>query len=291
VLVTGATGFVGRHLCRALAASGADVHAVVRSGSSRAVDHPVGVTTHVVDDATAEYPAVAEAVRPGVVFHLATHFAARHSAHEIARMVDANVTFGTVVADTAAKAGTRLVHATSAWQHYGGAEYAPVSLYAATKQALSDVLEYYVQVEGLDAREVCLFDTYGPDDDRKKLVWVLLEHAATGAPLAMSSGLQLVDLTHVRDVVRALRHAAGVPGATGRLVARSGAPLTVRDLARTVEDVTGRPVNAQWGAREPRPREMTENWSVPGSLAGWAPTTELADGLAELWDERTRTHG
>jgi nucleoside-diphosphate-sugar epimerase len=289
VLVTGANGFIGRHLCRHLAGAGVDVHAAIRTTSSRHLIEPRAVTVHAVQDSLTEVPALVNELRPTVVFHLATLFSAQHIPTGIQRMVEANVAFGTVVADAAARVGARLVHTSSAWQHYGGAEYSPVSLYAATKQALCDVIAYFVEAGHLEASEVCLFDTYGPDDDRKKLVWLLLEHAASGEPLPMSSGRQLVDLTHVNDVVAALVHVATRPPLASRLVARSGTPLTVRALAGLVEQVTGRPIDVQWGAQPSRPREMDVDWSVPGATSSWRPQIALMAGVAELWSERTRS--
>jgi nucleoside-diphosphate-sugar epimerase len=286
VIVTGANGFIGRHLCSHLAALGEDVHAVTRATSARVGSHRPEVTIHTLRDSGAEYAAVADVVHPAVVFHLATFFAQRHDPTQIARMVEANVTFGTAVADAAARGGARLVHATSAWQHYEGAQYSPASLYAATKQALCDVVQYFTECEGLAADEVCLFDTYGPCDDRKKLVWLLLEHAANGAPLPMSSGHQLIDLTHVDDVVAALVHAATAPPLGARLVARSGRPLTVRALAVLVEQVTGRAIDTRWEDRPARPREMERDWTVPGAKTSWRPKIDLATGVTQLWDAR-----
>ena len=133
---------------------------------------------------------------------------------------------------------------------------------------------------------MCLFDTYGPRDDRKKLMWLLLEHAASGAPLPMSSGLQLVDLTHVDDVVAALLHVATGPPLGARLVARSGRPLTIRAVAALVEQVTGRAIDTRWGDRPARPREMERDWVVSGTDTSWRPQVDLPTGVAQLWDER-----
>lgn len=284
VLVTGATGFIGRHLTEALVGQGVDVHAVVRRGSARRT--APGVVAHVLDDTVREIAPLVTELRPASVVHLATLFAAQHTPDQIERMIDANVTFGTALAEGCSEVGARLVHATSAWQHVDGAAYSPVSLYAATKQAFVDVLQYYTDVRGLVCAELCLFDTYGPRDDRHKLVWLLLEHAASGVALPMSSGRQLIDLTHVSDVVEAVGVALTGAVDSRRLTVRSGAPRTVRQLVELVGDVTGRPLDVAWGARPDRPREMTSDWDVPGTETGWRPRVPLEAGIAELWTER-----
>lgn len=283
VLVTGGTGFIGRHLVRALAADGNDVHVLTRATSQRRPQAPGGITVHALPRPSVDVAGVIDEIAPTTVFHLATHFVARHRPDELADMVDSNVTLGTVVAEGAVRVGARLVHATSAWQHFEGAEYSPVSLYAAMKQAFVDVLRYFQEVEALDTREVCLFDTYGPDDDRGKLVGAILGAARKGTALTMSSGKQLVDLTYVTDVVAALRAADVHDGPVTRLVARSGSPVTVRELVELVEDVTGRTLDVTWGAREDRPREMTQDWLVASDDIGWRPQVPLRDGLSALW--------
>lgn len=287
VLVTGASGFVGRHLCAHLVAAGHEVHALVRESTKNPV-FPDGIETHRVKDPVAAVGALVNELRPDGIAHLATLFAAKHSPTQISGMIEANVTFGTAVAEAAAGNGARLVHATSAWQHYSGAEYSPVSLYAATKQALVDILRYYAEVEGLPVGEVCLFDTYGRNDARGKLVSLLINHAESGAPLLMSSGRQLIDLTHVSDVARAFEIALAGAVDNSRLVVRSGTPLQVRDLARLIEEVTSRQLNIVWGARPDRAREMVQDWEVSGSSTAWTPQQDLKTGIADLWAERTQ---
>jgi nucleoside-diphosphate-sugar epimerase len=202
-------------------------------------------------------------------------------------LVATNVGFGAQVAEALART-TRvpLVNVATAWQHFEGRPSSPTSLYAATKQAFAEILEYYRQVEGLPVATVELFDTYGPGDTRPKIVNLLLDAARDGTALDMSPGEQLIDLLHVSDAVRALR-LVGEEVVAGRasgetFAARSGHPVTLRELVALIADVTGRDVPVNFGARPYRAREMMTSWSSPGPPPGWTPRVTLRDGLREL---------
>lgn len=285
-LVTGATGFVGGHLVRALTAEGCDVHVLARPSSDT---RHLSATVH-VDDGTAEgLASVMAAADPDVVFHLATLFLASHQPGDVPALVEANVTFGTRVAEALASLdGERLIVSTgTAWQHYEGRPYSPVALYAATKQALADVLRYYADTGQARVVILKLFDTYGPDDTRRKLLRLLVDAAQSGEMLEMSGGEQLIDLLHVDDVVAALLRAADgaeVGGDTYQEYAvSSGAPVSLRELVETFDQATGLHVNVAWGVRPYRPREMFTAWDAGPVLPGWKAEIALADGLRAVF--------
>src|SRR5207247_1687541 len=95
-----------------------------------------------------------------------------------------------------------------AWQHFGGEEYHPADLYAATKQAFVDVLRYFVEAAALEVVTLELYDSYGLDDARVKLMPALRRAALDGGRIALTDGRQQLDLVHVDDVVRAYEAAA-----------------------------------------------------------------------------------
>lgn len=284
-LVTGATGFVGGHLAAALARDAAwEVHALVRAATDGA-RLPDGVRAHVIPPTAAELRPVVAQIAPDVIFHLATCFRGQHATEDVEPLVAANVLFGTQLAEAAAGAPPRVfVNVGTAWQRDDEGAYLPAALYAATKQAMEDILRYYAEAGAFPVADVKLFDTYGPGDERGKLLALLAGAAERGEPLRMSPGEQLIDLLHVDDVVDALRAAAeAAEGPWSAWSASSGAPLALRALVERFSSITGRPVPVEWGARPYRPREMFEPWQAGDPVPGWTPQVALDDGIRSLW--------
>lgn len=289
-LVTGATGFIGAHVARRLSIDGWEIHAVVRPTSDlQRLGATKPATVHVHDGTTEGMLQIMRAADPGIVVHLAAMASAEHRSEDVAALVDANIVFATQVAESAAVQGVRMfLNTATYWQHYGNADYSPVSLYAACKEAFDKILRYYVEAYGMRAINLVLFDTYGEDDERPKLFNLLREAVRTGKPLAMTPGEQLIDLLHVEDVADAYGVAARLlergHGASRHetYVVRSGRPVRLRDLVETYAAVTGRPVPVQWGMRGYRKREVMAPWEGGVRLPGWSPRIGLEEGIRRL---------
>jgi nucleoside-diphosphate-sugar epimerase len=280
-LVTGATGFVGGHLVTRLVADGWDVDALVRTPTGGLPDD---VTRHEIPSDIEALIALVADLKPDVCFHLATAFRGVHVPEDIDPMVTANVGFGTALAEAVSQAGScTFVNTGTVWQHYDARAYSPVSLYAAMKQAFTDVLRFYQEVSGLPVVTLELTDTYGPGDPRPKLLPILLRAAREGTHMQMTDGTQLIDLLHVDDAVSALiATAAGTAGDT--YGASGGNTLNLRDLVARFESVSGLTVDAEWGVRAARPREMMRPWMVSGPPPGWSPQVSLDAGIRALID-------
>lgn len=286
-LLTGVTGFIGGKLAERLLADGWTVAAIVRptSDTSRL---PAELDTHAFDGGAARLTQIVAAATPDVVFHLASLYLAEHKPEQVDDLVASNILFPAQLAEAMTAAGaTRLVNTGTAWQHYGTGDYNPVNLYAATKQACEDLLRFYHEARGVSVVTLRLFDTYGAGDKRRKLLQLLVDAAVSGEVLEMSPGEQIVDLTHVDDVVTAFvvagRRVLDAPVPLLERFLISGERFPVRALAPLVSEGLGRPVDAVFGARPYRAREvMVPVDPVGHSLPGWQPERRLRDELAGL---------
>jgi len=288
-LITGATGFIGGHLARRLATDGWRVHAIVRPQSNTdALAAFNAITTHVFDGHPATLEAVLRDAKPEAVFHLATHYVAAHNAEDIGPMVNANMLFGlNLLQAMKTVPGSVLVNAGTSWQVSDAPDHAPVNLYAAIKQAFEDCVVYHAAVKNLQAVTLRLFDVYGPDDPRGKLMSLLTRLARTEETLDMSPGGQLLDLVYVDDAVDgfvAAAHRARAMTAPGHEVyALSGRDRrTLKDVARVFENVSGSRLNIVWGRRPYRAREVMTPWTDGTPLPGWAPRVPLEEGIERM---------
>jgi len=289
-LVTGATGFVGGRLVRRLLADGWETHAIVRPSSNATILRDVlgSGNVHVHDGTTVGLIDIVRSVHPDIIFHLASVFVAEHSTEDVDPLVQSNILFGMQLLEAMTVAGVSdIVNTGTTWQHYEGREYSPVSLYAATKQAFQDILQFYCEARGLRAVTLELPDTYGPDDKRPKLLSLLDRAARSGETLQMSPGEQLLDMLHVDDVVHGYEVAAGglltgklPPSSEYRL--SSGSLQLLKDVVELYRQVTGRTVSVVWGGRSYRAREVMKPVSPAPVLPEWQACISLKNGLAAL---------
>lgn len=289
-LVTGGTGYVGSSLVRRLISGQWEVHAIVRAGSNLdALAKVEGqVSLHVHDGSTEGLMRIMEAVKPEIVFHLASLFLAQHTPKDVAPLLQSNITFATQLVEAMAQNKIRnLVNTGTSWQHFENKSYSPVCLYAATKQAFEALLQYYIEARFIKAITLELFDTYGPHDPRPKLLHLLGKIAASGETLAMSPGEQILDLVHIDDAIDAYllsaeRLLGTEEGMQEHYAVSSGQLLSLKDVVAQFEKVTGKKLSIQWGGRPYREREVMSPWSLGKQLPGWSPKISLEEGLRRI---------
>lgn len=292
--MTGVTGYVGRHVAARFAAAGWTVDAIVRPESGTT---PPGVRRHVHDGSLASLKTALAAARPDVVIHIASAVVIEHGFEDVDRMVDANIRFPTLLLDAMRETYCRrFIDTGTSWQHFTATDvYDPANLYAASKQAFSDLALYYANALGFSISSLKLFDVYGPRDERRKLLPSLLKLRKSAGSLDMSPGEQRLDLVHIADVADAYLATAeagllDAPPGVEIFTVRSGRTITVRELVGLLQAIGGRPLSVVFGGRPYRDREVMAPWTADRPPPGWVPKVTLEAGLAEIiaeFDART----
>lgn len=288
ILLTGVTGFLGSRVASVLREQGHQVGGLIRSGAS--LPPPLAdLPFWVAEETGVGFREALTEFSPDVVVHLAAHYVAEHSPNDISAIVRANVEYGAHLLDAMQINGCNaIVYAGTSWQHYRDRDYCPANLYAATKQAFSTLAEYYLDAAGLRMLELHLYDTYGENDPRNKLLNILENSARTAQPLKMSPGEQRLHLVHVGDVARGFMMACRqvvdfVPGERRIYRLPSEQAVTLKELVSTFNNAAdGKPVRVEWGGKPYRSRELFHPWDKAESLPGWRAEIGLEEGLARI---------
>lgn len=308
-LVTGAAGFLGAHVCRALLARGervCGVDSVTDSADpelarARLASLEGLLDFRRVDVAEPEQVETAfAAFRPTVVIHLAARAGIRASQRAPLACGRSNLTGFLGVLEAGRRHGVgHLVYASSSSVYGAGTRPpfredavlgAPTSVYAATKQAGELLAATYSATHGLPTTGLRLFTAYGPWGRPDMAYFRFATAIAAGAPVEIyGDGSARRDFTYVDDVVAAVLATAALPGpaAAPRRVVNvgRGEPVAVRDLVTALERALGRPARVVHLPEEPGDLPATlADVGALRALTGTVPSTLFAEGITRFAD-------
>ncbi|MBN1595597.1 NAD(P)-dependent oxidoreductase [candidate division FCPU426 bacterium] len=288
ILLTGGTGFIGRNLLRFLRLQKARVTALVRPSTDQTVLLENGAEVWVDTGSTTEMLDYFQSQKYDGIIHLASFFIRDHRPEQVDELLRTNLLLAGRLLEAAAGAQVKwFINTGTSWQHHQNAAYAPVNLYAAAKQAVETLAQYYLAATRLNVVTLVLSDTYGPGDTRPKLM--NLWHRSREV-MDMSAGEQVLDLTYIEDVVDAFWRLAGLLEKDNsgqwrgrRFAVRSGESITVRQLADLFASVTGHPLQLHWGAVPYHAREVMTPWEEGELVPGWRPRFSLREGIDKTY--------
>ena len=311
ILVTGAAGFIGFHVCQALLARGArvlgvdnlnDYYDVGLKEARLALLEPhagFGFVRADIADRDAMAAAVAEerGAITGVV-HLAAQAGVRHSLVDPYAYVQANVMGQVVILELCRElpALEHLVYASSS-SVYGGATEAPfatdacvdspVSLYAATKTAGELIGHVYGHLYGVPATGLRFFTVYGPWGRPDMAYFLFTRSILEGRPITLfNHGRMKRDFTCIDDVVPAVLRVLDAPparegGVPHRLYnVGNNRPEALTDFVAELERALGRKALIEHAPMQPG--DVEETWADIAALQrdhGYAPKTTIAEGI------------
>jgi len=260
ILVTGASGFVGKHTLAPLIERGYEVYAVSRKPGPEIVG-VTWVTADLLDQA--QRRALIARIKPSHMLHAAWY--AEHSKFwHAAENIDWLAASLDLVRCFIACGGKRIVGIGSCaeydWQSAQGGTFAenapcqPATIYGKTKLSLMTMMEALAKQSNISYAWARLFFMFGPDEPPAKLVASVIASLKQDKAALCSSGNQLRDFSHVADIGKAL---AGVMASqvTGPINVASGRAVTIAHVAKMIGEITGKAALVQLGALPDRPGE------------------------------------
>jgi NAD dependent epimerase/dehydratase len=306
VLVTGAGGFIGSHLCEALLAKGSDVTAMLRYSSRSDWGNLEFLSSEdrrqlkVIAGNIEDGDFVAQQVKGiDIIFHLAALIAIPYSYIAPMSYVKTNIEGTLNLLEAARKERVEKVIHTSTSETYGSACYTPIdekhplqgqSPYSASKIGADKIAESYYRSYELPVVTIRPFNTFGPRQSARAIIPTIITQALTQDEIKLGSLDPVRDLSFVRDVTQAFIKLAESGETIGETInIGSGKGVSIGELAAEILEIMNckkRIVVEEQRVRPPKSevRLLVCDNTKALKLTGWKPVYSLKHGLVEVVD-------
>lgn len=256
ILITGGTGYVGETLIPYLFSHGfTDISLLVRN---------IHKATDMFKDYSISYISTVDnnwrddiiKYSPDIVLHMATIFTGKCDAESAKEIVNSNILFTTLLLE--AISHTDCSHfiniGTFTELLYGDGKFFANNLYSASKTAVRPIIQYYQTQSKWKWTNVIVYSPYGKKNKSKKVLDYLLDALDAPTPVKFSGGEQVLDFIHVDDIAdffvtlftKILNNEWNNDFIELHL--GSGKGYSIKEIAKIMEEISGKKINAIWGA-------------------------------------------
>lgn len=232
------------------------------------------------------------------ILHLATKYIQSHTPEDIQTLIDSNIAFGSEILEATMDLKPRFfINILTFSQFANSHTYNPASFYDATKQAFYEIIELYKNAfKETRFLHILLYNTYGGNDTRDKILNLWDKISQNGEDLAMSAGEQCIDISHIDDVVRGLDMAIKSAESLdcSKIYTLENFPrYTLKEVAKIFETATKRELKIAWGAKPYRKNEIFSPVSSADSpafvkLPKYEAKISLESGIKQVFLHKNR---
>ena len=278
-LITGANGFIGKHVLKEVAFK--LLHKTISISSKQEISFFNFEQTHDIKS----YKDLDELIfgRQIILIHCATKFQKTNEMYSWTDLLSANVRFPISIITYLSKISDLfLINLNSYWQAVNGKIGHTNSLYAKSKiEFINELrsLENYSKIKHVD---LYLFDTYGPEDNREKLIPYMFDCFKHNKNIELSDVGQVLNFLHINDVVAGLLGSIKSSNSGKVLELSSVHNYSLKDVYNIFCEVTGKNLECNWTSQQPIVF-MKSKWMIAEKPYFWQETKNLKLGISEIW--------
>jgi nucleoside-diphosphate-sugar epimerase len=279
ILITGATGFIGRKLLKRLTDQ---YHTVAIH--SRKQSEIIDLNVLVFSGELNKFQKEIITFSPEYVFHLAGSSVYPKNKEDEELLWSSNVHYGNTLLSIVKDIPELIFVNFTTSLAYEDTNISPSSFYALTKANFIQSLSYYARLTSLRVFNLILYTVYGKGDKTKRAINYILDSLDASEPISMSPGEQLMDFIHVDDVVGlCLQLLENKPNEKMEEIhVGTGRGTTLKQASQLIETLSHKKANIHFGSIPYRKEEKMVNIAPISQNRFWNSSVEIETGFLSL---------
>ena len=179
----------------------------------------------------------------------------------------------------------------SKWEYNEDGAFSPLNFYAATKHANDSFLKYFAVKKKITTISLKIFETYGKNDKRKRILNLLLNNYKKRRISKITPGNQFLDYVNILDICELIKLICDdifkkkLKGFKTYTVS-SKKPVKLKLLIRELQYILNKNLNVKIGAIKYRKNEAMKPIKKINNYRGWKPKLNLIKELKKIFDEK-----
>lgn len=277
-ILTGGTGYIGKHVTKNLLVDGWRVIHLLRKRKNKKICNDK-VKCYNIENKFTNSRILKNLNKKNTIFiHLASYSSIKDEEKNYQNYIDSNISLGVKLLSFMQKNSfNKLIISETYWQFNQKGEFLGNSLYSETKNCFSNIAKYFHRKYNFSVLCLVLYDVYGPDDNRRKILNMIINSYKNRLILKLTPGKQVVDYTFIDDVAMAFVIAANKMLLVNknkfiRNTVRSMNEKKFKNYIKIAQNVLNLKFKIKWSGKNYPKHQIMKPW-LPGSkwlLKSWS---------------------
>jgi nucleoside-diphosphate-sugar epimerase len=277
-IMTGGSGYIGKHVTKNLLLDGWQIVHLIRKKPKKEISDSkikyINIKKKFLN------PSLLKSLdkKKTIFIHLASYQSSHDEVNNFQKYINSNIVLGTKLLSFMYKNSfNKLIISESYWQFNQQGELFGNSIYSQTKSCFSMIAKYFSKNYNFLINYLVLYDVYGPDDNRKKIINEILNHKKNKT-LKLTLGKQIMDYTFIDDVATGFVIAANKmllnkKNKFIRNTVRSMQERSFKKYIKSLEKTLDLKLKIKWGGKKYLKNQIFKPW-LPNSkwlIKSWFP--------------------
>lgn len=290
ILITGATGFVGRNIIPQIYNNiTKDIAVLIRNEEKSKESFRDYKNITIINQTEIDYKKKIKEFNPIIVIHLASYLTSKRDEETINELIEVNIKLGTHLLDSLQYTDIKyfINIGTSSEYLNNNSKLCSANLYSSTKTGFREIIKYYQSIIKFKWVNVIPYTIYGGQDSNKKVIDLIIESLSSKEPIKMTNGEQILDFIHIDDVCNFFEHLLKnidtIKEDFTEFKLGTGTGTSIRELANKIEEIYKKTCNIEWGAVPYREKDIMKAVADNKNDINWKPIINLNEGIIKLY--------